>query len=298
MEATLIITTKNRKESLRAAVSSALCQRDVQLEILVIDDGSTDGTTEMLVSTFPSVRVERRDVSKGPICRRNEAARLAKGPIIFSIDDDAEFLSPLTIFETLRYFKNPNYGTVAMPFRNINQNSFIHQQPSVYGRKRILYTFVGTAYAIRKDLFLKIGGYREILFAYLEESDFCVRLLDHGHFVITGKTEPINHYESPKRNNHNNTILSARNNILFGFFNVPLIILLPHLAFTTFRSLLSGFRSGHFRSSFEGIIRGYITAVLNFKLRQAVKWKTYWIFRSLKARELKRYKLYLHENFD
>jgi len=56
-EATVVITTKNRKEELRDALSSVLRQLGVRLEVIVIDDGSTDGTTEMLRSEFPSIRI-------------------------------------------------------------------------------------------------------------------------------------------------------------------------------------------------------------------------------------------------
>ena len=53
-EATIVIVTKNRKEELRDAVLSALNQVG-RLEILVIDDGSTDGTSEMIRAEFPTV---------------------------------------------------------------------------------------------------------------------------------------------------------------------------------------------------------------------------------------------------
>ena len=58
MKASIVITTKNRKESLRRAIASAVMQT-IPVEIIVIDDGSTDGTSEMVTSEFPQVRLER-----------------------------------------------------------------------------------------------------------------------------------------------------------------------------------------------------------------------------------------------
>ncbi len=60
-------------------------------------------------------------------------------------------------------------------------------------------TFIGTAHALRRDIFLKLGGYRDHLVHQGEESDFCIRMLDAGYLVRLGRSDPINHWESPKR---------------------------------------------------------------------------------------------------
>src|SRR5437667_10630570 len=88
--ASVVITTKNRRDELFDAVSSAISQ-SVPVEVLVIDDGSTDGTAEMVRTQFPSVRLEQSKMSLGYIVQRNRAAQLASGRFVFSIDDDAIF---------------------------------------------------------------------------------------------------------------------------------------------------------------------------------------------------------------
>src|SRR5436309_15491076 len=101
MDASVVIITRNRKEELLVAVQSALSQA-TQPEVLVIDDGSDDSTSEMVRSEFPTVRVERSKVSRGYIFQRNRAALLANGEVIFSIDDDAKFSSANVIEQTLQ----------------------------------------------------------------------------------------------------------------------------------------------------------------------------------------------------
>ena len=114
MRASVVITTKNRRDELSAAIASALTQ-SAQPEVLVIDDGSTDGTSDMVRADFPAVRLERSTKSLGLIVQRNRAARLASGEIIFSLDDDAEFSTPGVVEQTLEDFDDPRIGAVAIP---------------------------------------------------------------------------------------------------------------------------------------------------------------------------------------
>ncbi|MBI1784724.1 glycosyltransferase family 2 protein, partial [Candidatus Sumerlaeota bacterium] len=67
----IIITSKNRKELLRRTLRETMRQTYRPLEVAVFDDGSTDGTEEMIRAEFPSVRVERSAQSKGYIRSRN-----------------------------------------------------------------------------------------------------------------------------------------------------------------------------------------------------------------------------------
>src|SRR4051812_19167164 len=116
--ATIVITTRNRKEELARAVASALTQT-VACEVLVVDDGSTDGTADLVRREFPAVRVVRCDESAGYIVRRNQAASLARAPVVVSIDDDATFPSPRTVEQSLADFDHPRVGAVAVPFVNV-----------------------------------------------------------------------------------------------------------------------------------------------------------------------------------
>src|SRR5688572_6292684 len=122
--ATILITTRNRKEDLRVAVASALRQT-APIEVLVIDDGSTDGTSELVRTEFPTVRLHREDESRGLIVQRNRGARMASAPIVISIDDDAEFPSQETVAETLQEFDHPRIGAVAIPYINVREDSIV-----------------------------------------------------------------------------------------------------------------------------------------------------------------------------
>src|SRR5215212_8428605 len=125
-QATILITTKNRKDELLGAVRSALLQT-AAVEVLVVDDGSTDGTAQMMAENFPpathpNVKFHRFEESGGYIGRRNQGAQLAAAPYVFSIDDDAAFSTPNIVEQTLADFDHPRIGAVAIPYINVNQD--------------------------------------------------------------------------------------------------------------------------------------------------------------------------------
>src|SRR5262245_42832098 len=81
MKVCVVIATKNRKESMRRAITSVVMQK-TPVELVVIDDGSTDGTSDMVVAEFSQVRLERTIVSLGYIAQRNRAAQMSSADVI------------------------------------------------------------------------------------------------------------------------------------------------------------------------------------------------------------------------
>ena len=227
LTATVVITTKNRKEELLKAVRSALEQRGLA-ELIVIDDGSSDGTVEAVAemlkhrntktlkegkttdvsdkhglgnlenhemarreeaSGLPVLRVVRHAESKGYIVRRNEAARLATGDVIFSLDDDAVFSSPHVVEQTLGEFSHPRIGAVAIPCIEPQLNNKELQRAPAKDGIWVTANYKGTAHAVRRDVFLAVGGYRGELIHQGEEGDFCVRMLAADAARAVGKYE-------------------------------------------------------------------------------------------------------------
>ena len=254
--ASIIITTKNRKEELRAAIASALKQ-SVQPEVIVMDDGSTDGTAEMVRAEFPFVRLECSAESLGYIVQRNRAARLASGEIIFSMDDDAEFSTPLVVEQTLRDFSDARIGAVAVPYLEPNKANRLMQSPPDNTGAWITDAFIGTAHALRRDLFLALGGYREALVHQGEESDFCVRMLEAGYVVRLGRADSIRHWESPKRDFRRMDFYGVRNSVLFQWQNAPPGWLLQGLMATTFNCLRWTLKPARLWVRFRGVCAGY-----------------------------------------
>jgi glycosyltransferase involved in cell wall biosynthesis len=259
-EATVVITTRNRQAELRRAVRSTLRQT-ANIEVLVVDDASTDGTPAMLARDFPEVSVYRSDVVSGCIVQRNAAARLARSNVIISLDDDALFSSETTVEHALSELQHPRVGAVAIPLVDERRSPTVRPRSPVRAtdsqRVYVVPTFMGGAHALRRDIFLQLGGYRGVLFRQGEEPDYCLRMLAAGYVVRLGRADPIHHYESPTRDRRRMDIYGSRNTILFCWHNEPMPYCVLRMAELSLKGLALGVRIGRPVHKVWGLALGY-----------------------------------------
>ena len=90
----VVIPTFNRQHLLGAAIDSALAQAGVAVDVVVVDDGSTDGTVDWLQQAYAGqpVQVLRNTGGKGPAGGRNTGLRAARGDLVALLDSDDRFL--------------------------------------------------------------------------------------------------------------------------------------------------------------------------------------------------------------
>ena len=186
---TVVVTTRNRKEDLRICLASVQRQT-LPVETIVIDDASTDGTGDMIRAEFPDVRLICHQEMHGYIRGRNEGARLATGEVLVSLDDDAAFSSDRIIEDALACFDDDRVAAVAIPYIDVNREPTVRQVAPDANATYVVESFIGTSHALRRSVFVKLGGYREELFHQGEESDYCVRLLAAGYVVRLGHGRP------------------------------------------------------------------------------------------------------------
>ena len=100
----VVIPTWNRAQLVCDAVNSALAQRVGDVEVIVVDDASTDATVERLEAEFGTrIRLLRLDQRRGPGGARNAGARLARGEFVAFLDSDDVWL-PGKLEAELRVF--------------------------------------------------------------------------------------------------------------------------------------------------------------------------------------------------
>lgn len=280
--ATIVVVTKDRWDELERAVRSAVSQEG-PVEVIVLDDGSSDGTPEAISAAFPAVRLVSSGESRGYIVRRNEGAALARAPVIVSIDDDAEFAQPDTVASLLAVLEDPRVGAVALPHVDLLQGEHLIQEAPRGAEIYATNSFRGTAYAVRRDLFLELGGFRESLFHQAEEQDFCIRMLAAGRLVAIARTAPILHHASVKRDQLRAWVYGPRNDILFAWHNVPMPDLLGRVFKVSLYQLWLGLRVRRPLVFARSLLAGYARA-LGGASRRPVSRPVYRLYRLLEAR--------------
>lgn len=85
----VVIPTKNRRLLLMTTLTGVLAQRGVEVVVVVVDDGSTDGTAGAVSALGdPRVRVLRHETSQGVVAARNRGLAAARGDWVAFCDDD------------------------------------------------------------------------------------------------------------------------------------------------------------------------------------------------------------------
>ena len=111
----LLITTKNRIADLKVTLEKlSVLLSHGQLECMVYDDASTDGTFEFVKDNYPKIILFRNEKSLGLIHNRNVLLNHCSGDYAISLDDDAHFLSENVVENISDYFEsNPQCGVIA-----------------------------------------------------------------------------------------------------------------------------------------------------------------------------------------
>lgn len=107
----VVIPTFNHARFLRSAVNSALAQTMPPCEVIVVDDGSTDDTAEILASYRDRIRVVRQP-NRGVAAARNAGAAVASGELLAFLDADDVWLPAKLERQVARFQAAPDLGLV------------------------------------------------------------------------------------------------------------------------------------------------------------------------------------------
>ncbi|MBR2721042.1 MAG: glycosyltransferase family 2 protein [Lentisphaeria bacterium] len=205
---TIGVSACNRKELLRSCLESLLKQSYKNIEIIVVDDGSSDGTAEMMSAEFPQIKYIYQENS-GDAAAKNHAARAGKGDyIVFNDSDDLFF--PDAVEKLVNALPDKpdacsygTYQTIDAEGNDVPTKGKVDVYPSgrITGEliRHILVNNCGTL--IPRQLFLDKGGFNTAL-KVSYDYDFFLRLSLESEFYAVQK--PVF-----KRRRHDGNMSSA-----------------------------------------------------------------------------------------
>lgn len=183
MNCSVVIPTYNRVGTVARAIDSVLIQMAPADEIIVVDDGSNDGTVEHVKIAYPAVRIVSL-THAGSNRARNAGAAIASSPIIIFLDDDDVLLDHAV--QSLRDgFSSDTVAAVSggfVPYSEHTKQSqnvvFPRQLGPAFGSFVAKFSQAG-AYAVRKDIFDLVGGFDEDMPAG-QHTELGIRLLNEA----------------------------------------------------------------------------------------------------------------------
>ncbi len=187
----ILIPVYNGEKTIAACVESALAQQYPGLEVVVVNDCSTDGTAAVLAGFKDRVRVFHNDRNSGIAATYNRAIREARGELVVTMASDCTMLSRDYVARMATHFDDPTVGAVSgksmMP--DFDHAPWLER---VFTRLNILdsnspdravheVNFVELRCdGYRRDLLEAVGGLNEDLFRSNEDQDLSIRLMRRG----------------------------------------------------------------------------------------------------------------------
>ncbi len=168
MKFSIIIPTYNRLSQLQATLESVYNQTINDFEVIVVDDGSSDGTSEFLNTVLRKNFNVIHQTNKGPASARNSGIKIAKGELLAFTDDDCIVPNDwLARFESI--FNNTNADVVAGFVQNASRSVFsaISQYIINYSVAYLYKMHTNTSFftsnniAYRKQVIMDAGGFDE-----------------------------------------------------------------------------------------------------------------------------------------
>lgn len=206
MLVSVVIPTFNRSDLIGETIASVLAQTVRDLEIIVVDDGSTDSTREVVTRfSDPRIRYVWQVNSGRPACARNAGIRLARGEFIALLDSD-DLWVPEKLERQLEAFrKDRELWIVATNYRffSADQGILLHIDCDLRptGEEIALTNPIGNSSVVmRRGLVDLIGFFDENKkIVAIEDYDYWLRVIDKVPGSILILREPLMLYRSHEK---------------------------------------------------------------------------------------------------
>lgn len=198
---TIAILTYQRPNDLKKVLENIGLQHQPPFEVLVIDNDPTQSGQNAIQGHPYRVQYYCPGSNLGVAGGRNFAAAKATGDILLFLDDDACFADEHALEKAVASFDDARVGCVAYLIRNAQTGQIVPREfPGKSWRRwqepHDVSYFLGGACAVRRDLYLALGGFDDLLFYDGEEIEFSYRLLNSGYRIHYTPEVAVLHFAS------------------------------------------------------------------------------------------------------
>jgi len=210
-----VIVTYNSMETIAKCITSVLAQEIKPLEVFVVDNASVDGTPDFIESEFPEAMLICNENNLGYGAANNIAALAAHGEFVAIVNPDVE-LDPKWSTEITSVIQHDGRccaaegkllmadkpGVINCAGSSITLLAFgcmthYGESAAAAAEGRLVGYASGAAFAISRDLFLKVGGFDESYFLYHEDVDLGLRMYESGWQIrYAPRAIAYHHYKS------------------------------------------------------------------------------------------------------
>lgn len=273
-QVTVVIPNYNGKKYLSRCLEAICTNTDLEIDIIVVDNHSTDRSIEETRKCYPDITYMELDKNYGFSKAVNEGIKAAKTSYVLLLNNDTEIKkgcvsallqtmeSSRKIFSVeakmLQYHK-PNHIDSAGTYYNALGWAFARgkdRSASGYEAKCETFAACGGAALYRKSVFEEIGLFDEDYFAYLEDIDIGYRAKICGYrnvYEPKAKVLHIGSASSGSRYNEFKVGYSARNNIYLIYRNMPWLQIVLNMPF-----LIIGFGVKFLFFAKKGLVKAYM----------------------------------------
>jgi len=281
-EVSVILPVHNRADVLPRAIKSVLDQDFGDLELVVIDDGSTDNSSKVAESFGDDrMRVIRLEKNRGGNAARNEGIRASRGPLIAFIDSDDRYLPNKLAWVVAEFERRPELDLIVDSFVKVREPGsrkpeVVRGNPVINDREQFrtaLFTRqlwkATPAITVRREIAVKAGMFDESL-RRLQDFDFLIRASKIANCASTDQVLWVKYWEA--------NAISVQDNMIPA--NVELVRRHPEFLRTAayrpglaYALRLSAWRRIR-RGDFSGISRDVRTLAQAFGSKEA--WRLVW----------------------
>ncbi len=171
----VIIPSYNQVDYLESAIRSVLCQDYPNLECLVLDAGSQDGSAEVIRHYQSALAYARSEPDSGQAAAVNEGALHATGDFVSFLNSDDMLTAGAVSKVVQTYTQHPEAKLVYGQRILIDHHDAIHgwSHDAPFDHKRMLYTINSETAFWRKEVYDELGGFNESLRFALDLEFFC-----------------------------------------------------------------------------------------------------------------------------